>query len=133
MNGRPGPAHLLEHKDELELTAEQVDAIALMYENMRTAAIAAGERFISAEAALSNAFAGVELEEEALRELLAEAAQARAELRFIHLSRHLSTPEILSQVQIERYKILRGYADDPCARVPEGHDPDMWRRHNGCQ
>nr|WP_283404492.1 hypothetical protein [Roseibium denhamense] len=133
LNGRPGPAHLLEHKDELELTAEQVDAIALMYENMRTAAIAAGERFISAEAALSNAFAGVELEEEALRELLAEAAQARAELRFIHLSRHLSTPEILSQVQIERYKILRGYADDPCARVPEGHDPDMWRRHNGCQ
>lgn len=133
LNGRPGPAHLLELKTELELTAEQVDAIALMYENMRAEAIAAGERFISTEAALSNAFTEAGLEEEALAELLAEAAQARAELRFIHLSRHLSTPEILSKAQIERYNALRGYADDPCAQVPDGHDPQMWRRHNGCE
>lgn len=133
LNGRPGPAHLLELKDELGLSARQVDAISAIYEQMRTDAVAAGERFISAEAALSDAFAGSDLSEETLRDLLAEAADARAELRFIHLARHLSTPELLTDAQIQRYNALRGYANDPCETVPDGHDPAMWRRHNGCE
>ena len=132
LNGRPGPAHLLELGEELDLSASQVEAISAIYEQMRTDAVAAGERFIAAEAALSGAFAGSDLSEERLRDLLAEAAEARAELRFIHLSQHLSTPELLSEAQIQRYSILRGYADDPCENVPDGHDPEMWRRHNGC-
>ena len=132
LNGRPGPAHLLELEEELDLSASQVEAISAIYAQMRTAAVAAGERFIAAEAALSGAFAGSDLSEERLRDLLAEAAEARAELRFIHLSQHLSTPELLSEAQIQRYSILRGYADDPCENVPDGHDPEMWRRHNGC-
>lgn len=133
LNGRPGPAHLLELAEELDLTARQVEAISAIYEQMRTAAVAAGERFIAAEAALSDAFAGSDLSEETLRGLLAEAAEARAELRFIHLSQHLSTPELLSDAQVQRYNVLRGYADDPCETVPDGHDPEMWRRHNGCE
>ncbi|MDJ0684847.1 MAG: Spy/CpxP family protein refolding chaperone [Alphaproteobacteria bacterium] len=133
LNGRPGPAHLLELEEELDLSASQVEAISAIYEQMRTAAVAAGERFIAAEAALSDAFAGSDFSEEKLRNLLAEAAEARAELRFIHLSRHLSTPELLSDAQIQRYNVLRGYADDPCETVPDGHDPEMWRRHNGCE
>ena len=132
LNGRPGPAHLLELEEELDLSASQVEAISAIYEQMRADAVAAGERFIAAEAAVSDAFAGFDLSEERLRDLLAEAAEARAELRFIHLSRHLSTPELLSDAQIQRYNVLRGYADDPCETVPDGHDPEMWRRHNGC-
>lgn len=132
LNGRPGPAHLLEFEEELDLSASQLEAISAIYEQMLTAAVAAGERFIAAEAALSNAFAGSDLSEERLRGLLAEAAEARAELRFIHLSRHLSTPELLSDAQIQRYNVLRGYTDDPCETVPDGHDPEMWHRHNGC-
>lgn len=132
LNGRPGPAHLLELQDALELSTDQVDAITAIHADMRKAAIAAGERFISAEAALSDAFAGTALSEETLRDLLDEAAEARAALRFVHLSRHLATPELLSDAQIQRYNVLRGYSDDPCANVPDGHDPDMWRRHNGC-
>lgn len=132
LNGLPGPAHLLELKAELELSTKQVQEISAIYEDMRAAAIAAGERFINAEAAISNAFANSNLSEQALHELLEEAADARAALRYIHLSQHLSTPELLSDAQIQRYSVLRGYSDDPCANVPEGHDADMWRRHNGC-
>lgn len=133
LNGHPGPVHLLELRDELALTREQVDTITQIFEDMKSDAIAAGERLISAEAALSDAFAGKSPDTKTLRELVADAAQARAELRFIHLSRHLSTPALLSQDQIETYSLLRGYASDPCSAVPEGHDPDMWRRHNGCE
>lgn len=133
LNGRPGPLHLLELRDELQLSADQVQAISALYADMREAAITAGERFIAAEAAISDAFAGPDLTEAALRALLAEAAEARAALRFIHLSRHLSTPALLSAAQIHRYNVLRGYSEDPCAQVPEGHNADMWRRHNGCE
>jgi hypothetical protein len=133
LNGRPGPAHLLELKDELELSAEQILAITEIYEAMRADAIAAGERFIAAEAALSNAFEDSVLSEDELQSLLVEAAEARADLRFVHLSRHLSTPRLLSKAQIQKYNVLRGYSDDPCFNVPEGHDPNMWRRHNGCE
>ena len=132
LNGLPGPAHLLELQEELSLTADQVEKISVIYEKMREAAISAGDQFIAAEAALSNAFEGSELSKERLRDLLADAATARAELRYIHLSAHLATPKILSEVQQQKYNVLRGYAKDPCASVPKGHDPKMWRRHNGC-
>ncbi len=132
LNGRPGPAHLLELQKELELSKDQIAAITAAYDDMRAAAISAGERFIAAEAALSNAFAGPDVSEDILRQLLHETADARAGLRFVHLSQHLSTPELLSSAQIQKYNVLRGYAEDPCANVPDGHDADMWRRHNGC-
>lgn len=132
LNGLPGPAHLLELQEELALSGGQVAAITILFEEMRADAIAAGDRFIAAEAALSAAFEDAEVEQETLMTLLAEAAEARAELRFVHLSRHLATPDLLSEDQIRRYSVLRGYADDPCTSIPEGHDPIMWRRHNGC-
>lgn len=133
LNGLPGPAHLLELKTALDLSDEQVEAISVIHIDMREAAVAAGERFIVAEATLSDAFADENLSEERLRELLLETAEARADLRFVHLSRHLSMPALLSKAQMRKYGVLRGYSDDPCAAVPEGHNPDMWRRHNGCE
>ncbi|MEL7115145.1 MAG: hypothetical protein AAGP08_06055, partial [Pseudomonadota bacterium] len=41
LNGLPGPAHLLELQDELELSNAQVAAITLLFEEMRADAIAA--------------------------------------------------------------------------------------------
>jgi Spy/CpxP family protein refolding chaperone len=132
LNGKPGPAHLLELADELELTPEQVAAIQAIHAEMQAEAVAAGERLIEAERALSDAFTGEGLTPERLSALIAASEAARAELRFIHLSRHLETAPLLTPQQIARYGVLRGYAEDPCASVPEGHDPEMWRRHNHC-
>ena len=132
LNGRPGPAHVLELQDELQLSEAQKKAISALYADMRATAIIAGERFIAAEAALSMAFSDPRLEEEALKALIDEAAEARAALRYVHLSQHLATPQILSGQQVERYNVLRGYAEDPCANAPEGHNESMWRKHNGC-
>ena len=34
----------------------------------------------------------------------------------------------------QQYNVLRGYDGvDPCAAVPPGHNPEMWRKHNGCE
>lgn len=132
LNGVPGPAHLLELRTEIGLTAEQIASIEGIFAEMKTQAQAAGARLIAAEEAIELAFRAGDLDEEALRSLLDEAAAARAELRFIHLSRHLSTPPLLTAEQIAVYKRLRGYGADPCANIPEGHDAERWRRHNNC-
>jgi hypothetical protein len=132
MNGAPGPAHLLELKDDIPLSADQVAAIQAIFENMRKEAIEEGERLIAGEQALEEAFRERTVTQESLRRTLADIERSRSALRYIHLSAHLSTPALLTEAQISRYKILRGYGSHPCASVPAGHDPAMWRKHHGC-
>lgn len=133
LNGVPGPAHLLDLKDELDLDASQVKAIEAIFKAMQAEARAAGQRFIESEMAIEAAFRDGELNRDQLRNLVNASATALAELRFIHLSRHLETPPLLTREQIERYNKQRGYgASNPCDAVPKGHDPEMWRRHNRC-
>jgi hypothetical protein len=134
LNGMPGPAHLLEMKDEIALDAAQVAGIEALYAAMKAAAIAEGEKLIALEADLDRHFRDGTITEEVLRASLDEIAATQKTLRYVHLSTHLKTPAILSEDQIAKYNELRGYAAaDPCANVPAGHDPAMWRQHNGCE
>lgn len=121
LNGMPGPVHLLELKDDIPLTHEQVSAITAVYERMREAAIAEGEHFIAAERALDDAFRAGTVTEESLRTLLAEVARSRARLRFIHLAAHLETPGLLTHEQIARYDAIRGYRSHGHGTAHGGH------------
>jgi hypothetical protein len=134
LNGVPGPAHLLELRDEIGLAPDQVEAIEAIFTEMQGEARAAGERLLLAEQAIELAFRSGNLNEDVLRSLIVEAETARAELRFIHLSRHLETPPLLTREQVATYNRLRGYgqASAPCASMPAGHDAEMWRLHNDC-
>jgi Spy/CpxP family protein refolding chaperone len=128
----PGPAHLLELRDKIPLTQDQVAKTEALFDEMRKAAIPTGERLIAAEIALEAALSKGAVDEAGLRRLLTEAESARTALRFIHLSQHLKTVRYLEAEQIKRYNILRGYAEDPCKNIPAGHNPEMYRRHMGC-
>lgn len=132
LNGYPGPTHVLELAEALELSERQRAQIIEIFEEMREEAVAAGAELIAAERALDQSFADGYVTVALLGELTEAAASARGNLRFIHLSRHLQTIGILNDEQIERYGVLRGYASDPCSSVPDGHNAEMWRRHNGC-
>lgn len=132
LNGMPGPAHLLELKDRIPLTADQATAISAIFRDMRATAITEAERLISREEALETAFRNGSVTERSLQALLSEIGQARMALRYVHLAAHLKTLPLLTHDQIVRYNVLRGYAGDPCANPPEGHDASMWRKHNGC-
>jgi hypothetical protein len=56
------------------------------------------------------------------------------ELRYVHLVTHLETSSILTPQQIEKYNRLRGYGSgDPCKNIPQGHDAEMWKKHNNCK
>jgi Spy/CpxP family protein refolding chaperone len=133
LNGMPGPSHVLELKDKLSLSAAQVTQIQKLFDDMKKAAIPVGERLIAAEEAIEKAFASGRVDEPSLRRLLVAAEAARTELRFIHLSQHYKTTPILTRDQVKAYNVLRGYADDPCKNIPQGHDPEMYKKHMGCK
>ncbi|MEO1347054.1 MAG: hypothetical protein AAFV74_23185 [Pseudomonadota bacterium] len=132
LNGLPGPTHLLELADDISLTAQQRSEIEAIRAQMQADAISAGERFVAAEQALDLAFQHGAPDAATLERLVQEAGDARAALRLFHLSAHLLTLPLLTEDQVRQYSILRGYSADPCASVPQGHDPAMWRKHNGC-
>jgi Spy/CpxP family protein refolding chaperone len=133
LNGVPGPAHLLEMKDEIDLSAKQVRAIEDLYKKMKQEAIPLGLELIELERELNNHFANRTITYELLGVLLERIAQVQKKLRYVHLSTHLKTPNILTPEQIALYNKLRGYSsDDPCENIPKGHDPEMWKKHHNC-
>lgn len=132
LNGMPGPAHLLELKDAIPLSDEQVAAIAEIFATMKADAIVEGERLIAGEQALEEAFRTRSVTHDNLRRTLAKIEESRSVLRYIHLAAHLRTSALLTENQIARYVALRGYGE-PCANLRAGHDPAMGRTHNGCE
>ena len=116
LNGFPGPRHLLDLKNEIPLTAEQVTNIEAIFQAMKKNAIAEGERLIARERALEEGFRKRALTDASLKARLAETEQSRAALRHIHLSAHLAATALLSDAQIARYAVLRGYATDAHGR-----------------
>jgi len=133
LNGMPGPAHVLQMRHKINLTDEQARQIQALFNQMKTQAIPLGERLIELEAALNQGFSQRTVTPTSLEQSVDAIAKVRAQLRRVHLSAHLKTPEILSKEQIQRYNALRGYAKDPCANIPEGHHAAMWKKHNGCE
>ncbi|MEM7689042.1 MAG: Spy/CpxP family protein refolding chaperone [Pseudomonadota bacterium] len=135
INGAPGPRHVLDLAEQLELTDSQITQVTAIFDEMKRSALTTGDKFIAAEKALNDAFVRGGVEQAELENLVSEAGKQRAALRLVHLATHLKTLPVLTDEQVERYSALRGYTDqsnDPCASVPEGHDPVMWKKHNGC-
>jgi Spy/CpxP family protein refolding chaperone len=133
LNGVPGPAHILEMKDEIHLTDEQKIEIQKIYNDMKVEAVNLGEQLIRLEMELNNNFANRTINQPILEKFVQEIEKVRANLRLVHLSTHLQTPNILTNEQIILYNKLRGYSKDPCQNTPEGHNAEMWKKHNGCK
>ena len=134
LNGVPGPKHVLELAEQLDLTPQQRDAVERVFQDMSTQAKTLGAQFVTAERELSDAFAAEPVDRAHVQQLVQASAGARAQLQLAHLAAHIDTAALLTPQQRERYVQLRGYgSEDPCTRVPSGHDPAMWRRHHACE
>jgi len=134
LNGVPSPKHLLEMKDQIDLSNDQVNSIEKLFVEMNTAAMELGAQLIEKERLLELRFQNDIPDAAELESLLNNIGQTRTSLRFVHLSAHLKTLNISSVHQITKYNQLRGYAsDDPCSNIPEGHDSKMWKKHNSCE
>lgn len=109
LNGYPGPLHVLELKDQLKLTSEQRRRFQELFDSMKAEAIAVGERLIADERALDRRFVEGGMSPETLAALTARIGETQGQLRAVHLRYHLTSAELLSTEQRQRYAQLRGY------------------------
>jgi Spy/CpxP family protein refolding chaperone len=105
-SGYPGPKHVLELKDQLKLTPEQVAAMEKLVAEMRQKAVERGREVLNAEQRLEQMFADGRSEDE-LREETYRVASLRAELRWVHLRTHLATRKLLTPQQVQAYTHIR--------------------------
>jgi hypothetical protein len=109
LNGYPGPSHVLELADKLELSADQHGQVQTLFNAMKAEAIPLGSRLIEQEAELDRKFATHTMTPEDLKLLTAAIAVSQGELRETHLKYHLQTVSLLTPSQMHRYTELRGY------------------------
>ena len=76
---------------------------------MKAEAIPLGEQLIAQEAELDKAFASTTITAATLAASTEAIGATHAALRQAHLKYHLFTVEVLTPVQVQRYRELRGY------------------------
>ncbi len=106
-NGYPGPMHVLQLADALELSDEQRAATAQLMTEMKTRARQLGEQLITREQALEQHFADGSINSENLPAMLMEISELQAQIRLAHLQTHIDQRALLNEAQIARYGELR--------------------------
>ena len=109
LNGYPGPLHVMELADELELSPEQLEETEFLFSEMKNRARALGMKIIDKEKELDSLFADKRIDDNSLRETVSQIAVLKGELRAVHLHYHLRMTTLLEPRQISRYAELRGY------------------------
>ena len=109
LNRYPGPAHVLELSDRLDLSAEQKARTKAVFDAMEAQARVLGKALVEREAELDRLFASRQVTRAALESSLAEISKLQGELRRVHLEAHLAQTDILTQGQVASYVELRGY------------------------
>lgn len=115
LNHFPGPKHVLDLAEQLGLTASQVAATRMLYEEMHRTAVSFGEQLVQAEAQLNGTFKDGSVSAQSLEAALLDIEKIRARLRYVHLESHLRQTAILTADQVARYDELRGYRGHPAA------------------
>lgn len=109
LNGYPGPVHVLELAEQLQLSGDQRQQVQRLFDSMKAEATALGVSLIEQETALDRAFATEHISEATLLQLTSQIGETQGRLRAVHLKYHLTTRALLSPAQRERYASLRGY------------------------
>lgn len=109
LNRHPGPRHVLDAADELQLSPVQIRRTRETFDSMKKEAIRIGKAILEKEENLSRRFAHRHIDDEVLQQLTREIGILQAELRATHLRAHLQMVRILSDEQITKYDVIRGY------------------------
>lgn len=124
LNGFPGPMHVLELADKLDLTEQQRKRVEQIFKRMQLRAKSIGTRYIEAERALDNVFKEGAAQTGSLQTRLRDAERLRSELRRAHLQAHVETTPVLTPEQRRKYAELRGYGaggDHAAGHPHHGH------------
>lgn len=124
LNGYPGPKHVLEHAEQMQLTVEQQHNVTRVFQAMQMQAQALGRDIVKLERTMDQAFAGAHAEDDEIKRMSLQIAELYGRLRHAHLAAHLTVRKLLSEAQLLKYAALRGYAKQTQdhAHHPDAHD-----------
>ena len=125
LNGYPGPKHVLELADKLQLTDAQKAAVKKSFDAMHADAVKLGNDILILEKALDIAFREAKVDREQLAAMTSKIAALQGRLRYRHLAAHLEAREILTDAQRRVYAKLRGYT----TQKPEEHKHEHQHHH----
>lgn len=111
LNSYPGPLHVLELADALQLSDQQRSRTNVLIESMKAETIPIGEAIIVEETTLDRLFSERRVTRASLDAAVSRIGAAQGELRGAHLRYHLAMVEVLSPAQMALYAKLRGYAE----------------------
>jgi hypothetical protein len=111
LNGYPGPFHVLELADKLDLSADQRTRVKTLFDSMKQEALPLGKKLIEQEAELDRQFANHTVTPASLKSATVAIAATQGDLRETHLKYHLTTVGLLTDGQRKQYAELRGYGD----------------------
>lgn len=109
LNHYPGPKHVLELAQALELTEQQRSQTQIIFDAMRQEAMQLGRQLVEAERHLDHLFSTQTVTEDALQDAIRAIADYQGKLRTVHLRAHLAQRQVLNTDQIKHYDYLRGY------------------------
>ncbi|MET4240180.1 periplasmic heavy metal sensor [Bradyrhizobium sp. RT10b] len=109
LNGYPGPSHVLELGDRLDLTPDQRIRVQGLFEAMKQETVPLGNKLVEQERELDRLFSAGVVTSESLKATIAAISETQAQLRESHLKYHLTTAALLDQSQLQQYAELRGY------------------------
>jgi Spy/CpxP family protein refolding chaperone len=106
-HGYPGPMHVLELQERLQLTAAQETEIRAMMHATLSESKPKSAQLLEAEQRLRQLFAAGTADEASVRTAVREVERARSEVRLVHLLTHLRTRELLTEEQRRLYHEAR--------------------------
>jgi len=123
LNHFPGPLHVIELADKLQLTPQQKTQSEKIYSAMQRDARTLGAALVDKERELDRLFSSGEIASVKLRLLIDEIGRLQANVRNAHLQAHLEQKAILTQAQVAAYDELRGYASqDASSHLHSSHN-----------
>lgn len=109
LNHYPGPKHVLELADKLQLSEEQKTRSQAIFDAMQKEAIYQGKALVVKEGELDRLFAAGTATSNSLRSTLDQIGALQAEVRRSHLQAHIEQQAVLTKAQVAKYDELRGY------------------------
>jgi Spy/CpxP family protein refolding chaperone len=102
----PSPKKVLDFKDQLGLTKNQIQKITELIDITTVSASVKGSEIIEEEEGLDQLFGTGTMNDRTLRDKLNKIGKLRADYAFMHLQVYVKVKQILSPNQYERYKEL---------------------------
>ena len=113
LNSYPGPTHILQMSEPLELSDAQKFEVEAIFKTMNSEAKILGNSLITLEADLEQLFREEKIDQTNLVELTSQISDVDGQLRALHLGAHLTMKDVLIGKQVQEYDVLRGYSDSP--------------------